>query len=236
VQATYRLDGECSSAAAWLDEVLLVPVGGNGIALAWRTDSSAIELTIEADFTLEECDSEAERIAAVLAFMLSCNIAVLRRHPKPPPERVVGSFSSVRHVVTNESIARERERAAGLIACTDPRELPGWSTYMLALATSDRIARFILLWAVLDLLVEANTVAQVDSFLAAAPHRLPRDFPDRDGNEKRETFPTFCRQLLAHAFGRRAHLNDSLTADCCVAGKDLEKVLGVEFEARLRGV
>lgn len=228
--AGIRLPGQCPP------EIVLNLDSGLGCHIRRQKDG-AIRLELESAAVpsswpgsvepLLPVDDEAHRVVAAVCFHYAAPfVAPMRETPKDPG--LSGPWHYDLALVTLDSLwPAETAVLTDLLAGDDPRVHPLWQTLTSVGGLADPLARFVALWGLLDIGLEATRVREVDDYLVER-FGVPCDQADQNGKPNCETKFGHLRHQISHPADRSIQnvaalsstagsLIDELTAYCQTA-------------------
>lgn len=178
--------------------------------LVERSDSS-VQLTLSGprvpdqwpgdEGLLAQVDDEAHRVVASLCFNYAAPFKPPVRESPRNPDLVGPWHFDVRPLTYEDMWPEERARLVDFLREDDPRSWPLWQTLTSVGTFSDPLAKFVALWGLLDIGLDAEREQDIDDYLFSR-FGVARDHPGRYGNPNRETKFTHLRHSMSHPAGR----------------------------------
>lgn len=186
-------------------------VRGDDGALTLTLESASLPKEWDADSRLlSVADGEAERVVAVLCFRYAAPYGTPVRQRPVDPSLSGPWYYDMRCITFEDGWPEEEAALLELLQTHDPRAYRLWQVLASVGGLSDPLARFIALWGLLDIGLQAKNAAAIDHYLWQH-FRVPRDCPDQDGIPNRHTKFTHLRHTISHPSGRDVADVTSLT-------------------------
>jgi len=161
------------------------------IADEWTADSAA----------LAAADWEAERLMAALCFHYAVPYRDPVRQRPVNPDRRGPWYYDLQSITFADGWPEQTTVLHGLLPNDDPRQYPLWQVLTSVGGLADPLSRYVALWGILDIGLEATTAEAIDNYLSIH-FDVARDCTNRNGTPNAETRFAHFRHQVSHPWGR----------------------------------